>query len=151
MRLILFIALPAHLCKDVCVLNYFSGSQRPEAFLPDVRRSPAGKRLPRTITSARSLLRQDPRKALPTFVSHLAACIRIEFSLDISKLISARSFRGGDSHGHSAPQAPGLEGKIRALPSEYIVIGIVAGYYGVYKLATSGKKEEAAPAPAHGH
>ena len=66
-------------------------------------------------------------------------------------LIFARSLRGGDSHGHAAPQAPGLEGKIRAIPSEYLVIGIVGMYYGVYKLATSGKKEEAAPAPAAGH
>ena len=59
------------------------------------------------------------------------------------------SLRGGDSHGHSAPQAPGLEGKIRAVPSEYIVIGLLASYYGIYKLATGGKKE--APAPAQGH
>jgi hypothetical protein len=66
-------------------------------------------------------------------------------------LIFARSLRGGDSHGHAAPQAPGLEGKIRAIPSEYLVIGIVGMYVGVYKLATSGKKEEAAPAPAAGH
>ncbi len=59
--------------------------------------------------------------------------------------MSVFSLRGGDNHGHAAPQAPGLEGKIRALPSEYIVIGILAGYYGIYKLATAGKKEEAAP------
>jgi hypothetical protein len=75
----------------------------------------------------------------------------LKFSKDFP-LIPIISLRGGDSHGHSAPQAPGLEGKIRALPSEYIVIGIVAGYYGIYKLATSGKKEEVAPAaPAKGH
>ena len=61
------------------------------------------------------------------------------------------SLRGGDSHGASAPQVPGLEGKIRALPSEYIVIGILAGYYGIYKLATSGSKKEEAPAAASGH
>lgn len=68
--------------------------------------------------------------------------------LSFSHSSLARSLRGGDSHGHSAPQAPGLEGKIRALPSEYIVIGIVGAYYGIYKLATSGKKAEPA---AEGH
>lgn len=82
-----------------------------------------------------------------SFCRSLVFCSAEFFSRD--SFCFLLSLRGGDSHGHSAPQAPGLEGKIRAVPSEYIVIGLLASYYGIYKLATGGKKE--APAPAQGH